>query len=116
MDDSYKRCAACRGELTPLTGADIARRVRELAPGWRVDARHIEKQFTFPDFLQALAFTNRVGELAEEDGHHPDIHLAWGSVRLVIWTHAVKGLTDSDFVLASKADRAFAAARTAARD
>ncbi|MDQ6801383.1 MAG: 4a-hydroxytetrahydrobiopterin dehydratase, partial [Acidobacteriota bacterium] len=63
------------------------------------------KEFRFPDFANALAFTNKIGAIAEEQGHHPDIHLAWGKVRVTIWTHAVDGMTRSDFVLAAKIDR-----------
>ncbi len=70
-----------------------------------VNEHHLERTFTFPDFLQALAFTNKVGALAEEQGHHPDIALAWGKVGITIWTHKIDGLTESDFVLAAKIDR-----------
>jgi len=74
--------------------------------GWNVvREHHLEKEFPFPDFAGALAFTNRVGALAEEQGHHPDIYLAWGKVRITIWTHKIDGLTRSDFVLAAKIDR-----------
>jgi len=65
---------------------------------------HLWKEFPFPDFKEALAFTNRVGAIAEQEGHHPDIHLAWGKVRVEIWTHKIDGLTRSDFVLAAKID------------
>ena len=70
-----------------------------------VGAHHLEREFTFPDFNNALAFTNRVGALAESEGHHPDIYLAWGKVGIKIWTHKIDGLTESDFVLAAKIDR-----------
>jgi len=77
----------------------------ELGNDWRVvKSHHLEKEYRFKNFRDALAFTVRVGELAEEQGHHPDIHLAWGKVRLTIWTHKIDGLTESDFVLAAKAD------------
>ncbi len=72
-------------------------------PGWRiVEDHHLEKEFTFPDFAQALAFVNRVGAVAEEVGHHPDIYLGWGKVRVQIWTHTVNGLTGKDFDLAGR--------------
>jgi 4a-hydroxytetrahydrobiopterin dehydratase len=72
-------------------------------PGWRiVENHHLEKEFTFPDFAQALAFVNRVGEVAEELDHHPDIYLAWGKVRVQMWTHTANGLTGKDFDLANK--------------
>ena len=73
--------------------------------GWRiVDGHHLEKTYDFPDFAQALAFTNRVGALAEEQGHHPEIHLGWGKVRLEIWTHTANGLSRKDFALAAAID------------
>jgi 4a-hydroxytetrahydrobiopterin dehydratase len=71
-----------------------------------VDDHHLEKEFTFEDFKSALEFTNRVGEIAEAEGHHPDIFLTWGQVVLKIWTHSVKGLSENDFILAAKADSA----------
>ena len=67
----------------------------------------MEKDFTFPDFAQALSFTNAVGAIAEREGHHPDIHLSWGKARVQIWTHKVDGLTRSDFILAAKIDQIF---------
>jgi len=72
-----------------------------------VQEHHLEKAYAFKDFKEALAFTNAVGEIAEREGHHPDIYLAWGKVGLSIWTHKIDGLTESDFVLAAKADQAF---------
>lgn len=73
--------------------------------GLRLPRRHLEKPFAFPDFRQALAFTNRVGELAEEIKHHPDIELSWGKVVVRIWTHKIDGLVEADFILAAKVDR-----------
>ena len=104
-DLTAKQCVPCRGGVPPLAGAELAARARELGDAWQVvDGHHLERTFPFPDFKSALAFTNRIGELAEAEGHHPDIHLAWGKVRLTIWTHKIDGLTESDFVLAAKAD------------
>ena len=89
-----------------MKGDTLVRLATELGGGWQVVAgHHLEKEYRFKDFREALAFTNRVGELAESQGHHPDIHLAWGKVKLTVWTHKVDGLTESDFVLAAKADR-----------
>jgi 4a-hydroxytetrahydrobiopterin dehydratase len=89
-----------------LKGEGLARLARELGGGWRVvEERQLEKEYPFKDFREALAFTNRVGEVAEAEGHHPDIYLAWGKVKLTIWTHKVNGLTESDFFLAAKADK-----------
>jgi 4a-hydroxytetrahydrobiopterin dehydratase len=79
--------------------------VRALGNGWTiVEGHHLEKQWTFPDFKSALAFTNRVGALAEEAEHHPDIHLAWGKVRIVSWTHTIDRLSGKDFALAAAVD------------
>lgn len=100
-----EKCEPCHGGVPPLRGEALQRLARELGSGWSVTAEHhLEKDFRFADFAEALAFTNRIGAIAEEEGHHPDIHLRWGSVRVEIWTHAVNGLTRSDFVLAAKVD------------
>jgi 4a-hydroxytetrahydrobiopterin dehydratase len=99
-------CVPCRGGVPALHGEELNALARELGDGWRVlSEHHLERGFRFPDFAQALAFTNRIGALAEEEGHHPDIHLGWGRVRIEIWTHAIDGLTRSDFILAAKIDR-----------
>lgn len=83
---------------------EIKRLLQELE-GWEVvDDHHLTKRYEFPDFASALVFTNEVGGLAEEEGHHPDIYLAWGKVQLEIWTHKINGLTESDFILAAKCD------------
>ena len=100
-----KECVPCKGGVAPLKGADLANLARQLKSGWHVtNEHHLEKEYKFKDFKEALAFTNKVGELAEAQGHHPDIYLAWGKVKLTIWTHKIDGLTESDFVLAAKAD------------
>lgn len=82
---------------------------RQLGSSWQVlNEHHLEKEYRFPNFADALAFTNRVGALAESVNHHPDIYLAWGKVRLTLWTHKIDGLTESDFVFAAKADTVLA--------
>ncbi|MDA2914185.1 4a-hydroxytetrahydrobiopterin dehydratase [Acidobacteriia bacterium AH_259_A11_L15] len=100
-----KQCVPCRGGVPPLKGpalADLQKQVQE----WTVvEEHHLVKTFKFPDFRKALEFTNRVGELAEEQGHHPDLLLAWGKVEVTLWTHAVNGLSESDFIMAAKIDR-----------
>lgn len=102
-----KTCVPCKGDVPPLAGAELERLEKELGGSWQaVDGHHLEKTYKFPNFVDALGFTNRVGAIAEEQGHHPDIHLGWGKVRLTIWTHAINGLTESDFILAAKADEA----------
>jgi 4a-hydroxytetrahydrobiopterin dehydratase len=98
-------CVPCRGGVPPLTAEEI-RPLQKQVPQWNVvNNHHIERQFSFPDFKTALGFVNRVGNLAEEQGHHPDILLAWGKVGITIWTHKIDGLTESDFILAAKIDR-----------
>ena len=98
-------CVPCRGGVPPLQGDELRELEQKLGGAWRtVDQHHLEKEFSFKDFREALAFTNQVGELAEVQGHHPDIFLAWGKVKLTIWTHKIDGLTESDFILAAKAD------------
>jgi 4a-hydroxytetrahydrobiopterin dehydratase len=100
-----EKCIPCRGGVPPLKGEELRSLARELGDAWRVvDEHHLERELAFPDFATALAFTNRVGAIAEEEGHHPDIYLAWGKVRIAIWTHKIDGLTRSDFVLAAKID------------
>ncbi len=104
-DLAQKACVPCRGGVPPLAGPELADLEAALGGGWRaVDEHHLEKAFGFEDFRSALDFTNRVGELAEEQGHHPDIYLSWGRVRTQIWTHKIDGLTESDFILAAKID------------
>jgi 4a-hydroxytetrahydrobiopterin dehydratase len=99
-------CAACRGEQPRLTEDEIAARRSSLDAEWAVvEARQLERTCPFPDFKEALAFANRVGEVAEAEGHHPELHVRWGAVRVVVWTYAVDGLTESDFALARNVDR-----------
>jgi 4a-hydroxytetrahydrobiopterin dehydratase len=100
-----KKCVPCRGGVPPLKGKDLEA-LHKVVPKWTVvDEHHITRSFSFPDFAQALAFVNRVGALAEEQGHHPDILLAWGKAEITLWTHKVNGLTESDFIMAAKIDR-----------
>jgi 4a-hydroxytetrahydrobiopterin dehydratase len=107
---SQQHCVPCRGGVPALKGDQLKVLARKLGGDWKVvEEHHLEKAYTFDDFQQALAFTNRVGEIAEREGHHPDIHLTWGRVVLSIWTHKIDGLTESDFVLAAKADDAYRA-------
>ena len=105
-----RECLACKGDVPPLKGEALQKLSRELDGQWRiVEDRQLEKEYKFNNFREALSFTNQVGELAEAVNHHPDIYLAWGKVKLQIWTHKINGLTESDFVLAAKADRLLSA-------
>jgi 4a-hydroxytetrahydrobiopterin dehydratase len=104
-DLAAKTCVPCRGGVPPLKGEELTG-LQKQVDGWNIiEEHHITKTFTFPDFRGALKFVNRVGELAEEQGHHPDILLAWGKVDITTWTHKINGLTESDFVLAAKIDQ-----------
>jgi 4a-hydroxytetrahydrobiopterin dehydratase len=118
-DLATRRCEPCAAGTPPLAGAELQRLLAQLS-GWSVigggssgasgGGGRLEKEYRFPDFRRALAFVNRVGEVAEQEGHHPDIELGWGRVKLTVWTHSIGGLSENDFILAAKADRALAAA------
>src|SRR3972149_390953 len=98
-DLARKKCVPCRGGVPPLKGAALTSLVEQLGGDWTVvDEHHLEKAFAFKNFRQALEFANSLGELAEAEGHHPDILLRWGSVRVTLYTHKVDGLTESDFI------------------
>jgi 4a-hydroxytetrahydrobiopterin dehydratase len=100
-----KHCVPCRGGVPPLRGEAIVELHRQLHSDWRVvDEHHLERTFRLADFRAALTLTNRVGELAEAEGHHPDLCLGWGRVTVQIWTHKIDGLTESDFVFAARTD------------
>jgi 4a-hydroxytetrahydrobiopterin dehydratase len=99
------QCVPCRGGVPPLTPDQIEPLRAQLEPGWElVDHHHLEREYRFEDFQQGLEFVNRVGGMAEEQGHHPDLYLAWGRVRVEVWTHKIDGLTESDFIFAAKCD------------
>jgi 4a-hydroxytetrahydrobiopterin dehydratase len=103
-----KTCVPCRGGVPPLKGKDLANFHHQLVDPaqWNiVSEHHLVRSYKFPDFKSALAFVNKVGAVAEAQGHHPDILLGWGKVEITTWTHAVDGLTESDFILAAKIDR-----------
>ena len=106
-DLAAKQCVPCKGGVPPLAGEPLEKLLAQLGPnGWQVvSGHHLDKSYTFDDFSSALAFVNRVGAVAEGEGHHPDIYLSWGKVRLTVWTHKIEGLTQSDFVFAAKADQ-----------
>ena len=88
-----------------MKGEKISSLHKQLKEGWEViDEHHLEKTILFPDFKAAMAFTVKVGDLSEQEGHHPDIHLSYGKVKIIIWTHKIDGLSESDFILAAKCD------------
>lgn len=105
---ALRKCTPCVVGAVPLKGEALSSLAMQLSEGWAViEDHHLEKRFSFKNFKQALAFTNLVGKVAEEEGHHPNIFLAWGEVTLQIWTHKVDGLTESDFILAAKVEAEF---------
>ncbi len=103
-----RNCIPCKGGVPPLDAESIQDLLTQLGNGWRaIDDHHLHKEFRLGNFAEALAFTNSVGVIAEEQNHHPDIYLAWGKVGITIWTHKIDGLTESDFVFAAKCEEAF---------
>jgi 4a-hydroxytetrahydrobiopterin dehydratase len=102
-----KTCIPCRGDVPALKGGDLNSLNREVSQWQVVTEHHITRAFTFSDFRKALDFVNRVGELAEQQGHHPNILLAWGKAEVTLWTHKIDGLTESDFIMAAKIDRLY---------
>ncbi len=103
-DLASRTCVPCRGGVPPMRGDEIKQFLAEL-DGWEVvNDHHLLKTYAFKDFREALAFVNRVGQLSEAQGHHPDICFGWGRCEITIWTHKIDGLTESDFILAAKID------------
>ena len=101
-----QRCVPCEGGVPALSGAEVQAYLARLGGEWTLSSeRHLEKELRFPDFASALMFANRVGELAETEGHHPDMLVGWGRVKIYLWTHAADGLTSNDFILAAKISR-----------
>ena len=102
-----QKCEPCEKGGKALEGKELEALGNELGAEWKVvNSHHLEKLFKFKDFVGALEFTNRIGAIAEKEGHHPDIYLTWGKVRVEIFTHTVNGLTKSDFILAAKIEGA----------
>ncbi len=105
---AQRRCVPCKGGVPPLKGDALMSVHKKLENGWQViEEHHLEKEFAFKNFRQALDFTNKIGEVAETEGHHPDIYLAWGKVKVLVWTHKINGLTESDFIYAAKTDQCY---------
>ena len=104
---AHEACEACTGSTPVVTGAELDELRSELHAGWSLDEDHrrIRRSWKFPDFAEAFAFAMRVGFIAENEGHHPDLVVGWGRCEVVLTTHAVKGLTRNDFIVAAKVDR-----------
>ena len=101
-----KHCLPCEASAKPFTREQAEEYLKQ-TPGWGLDedAKKIKKRFKFKDFREALAFVNKIGELAESEGHHPDIEFGWGYAKIKLTTHAIAGLSENDFILAAKIDR-----------
>jgi 4a-hydroxytetrahydrobiopterin dehydratase len=110
MDELYKKkCIACDGNITPFDISEIHKYLKKV-DGWDVKSGndknyYLEKNFKFQNFIESQKFVNKVGSTAELEGHHPDIYFGWGHAKIKIFTHAIKGLAESDFILAAKIDR-----------
>ncbi|RAP30730.1 4a-hydroxytetrahydrobiopterin dehydratase [Candidatus Marinamargulisbacteria bacterium SCGC AG-343-D04] len=103
-----KTCIPCKEGIDPLQKEHYSPLLSQLEHGWNVvDEKYLEKTFLFKNFEIALEFTNRIGEIAENEGHHPDIFLSWGKVVVTLFTHKINGLSESDFILASKLEAPF---------
>lgn len=101
-----KYCTPCRKSAVPLKGDALKSLQEELDPDWVVvDEHHLSKTYRFANFVKPLEVLNQIAKLAEEEGHHPDLYLAWGILRVDVWSHTIDGLTESDFILCAKIDR-----------
>jgi len=106
-DLAGRHCVPCRAGTPALAGAELERFAAQL-PAWKVvDEHHLERAFQFPNFVTALAFVNKIGDIAEQEGHHPDLTLGWGRVGVVTYTHSINGLSESDFILAAKTEQLY---------
>jgi 4a-hydroxytetrahydrobiopterin dehydratase len=113
MDANYKlskkTCVPCSKATPPLKGHQLVELHKQLGNGWQViEEHHLEKEYLFSDFSKALVFTNKIGAIAEQEGHHPDILLVYGKVKIQLWTHKIDGLSENDFIIAAKCDGVYA--------
>ncbi len=105
MELENKKCVPCEGGVPVIKGDDIENYSCQLKTNWDVvDEKMIRKEFLFPDFVAAMGFANKVGDIAEEEAHHPDLHISYGKVIVELWTHAIDGLSENDFIVAAKID------------
>ncbi|PXF25362.1 MAG: 4a-hydroxytetrahydrobiopterin dehydratase [Thaumarchaeota archaeon] len=101
MDFTQKKCVSCETGGDPLPDSEVQNNL----PNWELDGKMIHREFEFQDFKDAMVFVNKVADLAESEGHHPDITIHWNKVRLDLWTHSMNGLSENDFIVASKIDK-----------
>ena len=105
-DLASRECLPCKDGTPPIKGAQMLSFTQALGNGWNIiNEHHLEREFKFPNFVSALAFTNQIGDMAERIGHHPDFELGWGRVKLILFTHKINGLSEADFVFAAKINR-----------
>ena len=105
-DLAKKTCTPCKGGVPPLKGVKLDELQEKLKNDWKIiKEHHLEKEYSFKNFKEALSFTIKIGELAENQGHHPDIWFGWGYAKIKIFTHKIKGLVESDFILAAKINK-----------
>ena len=108
MELASKKCIPCSGGIPPMEKKEIDKYLNNLGNGWKVNSKgHINKEYKFQDFIEAMKFANKIAEIAEKEGHHPDLHISWGSCKVEIWTHKINGLAESDFYLAAKIEEIF---------
>ena len=108
MSLADQKCVPCKGGVPPMDQDRAQELLQELEEGWHLNADgHLERTYSFSSFADAMAFANRVGDIAEQQNHHPDLHVAWGRCTVEIWTHKIQGLTESDFYFAAKADQVY---------
>ena len=105
MDLSSKKCVPCEGGITPLTPAEAEEFKKYIREDWEYLGNRISKEYLFVNFLHTMDFVNSVAELAEKEGHHPVMHVYYSRVIIELWTHAINGLSENDFILASKIDK-----------
>jgi 4a-hydroxytetrahydrobiopterin dehydratase len=106
MDLSKKKCIPCEGGIPPLTGNEITEYKKQISADWIViDNNKITKEFYFVSYRQTMDFINKVADIAEEEGHHPVLHIYFGRAVAELWTHSINGLSENDFILAAKIDK-----------
>ena len=106
MELEKRKCVPCEGGIPPLTEDEILEYITVINKGWIVsEDKKITRDFNFVNFKHTMEFVNKVAEIAEEEGHHPVLHIGYGSAAVELWTHAIDGLSENDFILAAKIDR-----------
>jgi 4a-hydroxytetrahydrobiopterin dehydratase len=106
MDLSTKKCKPCEGGVPPLDQKEVAEFKKHISDNWKIlEMKKITREFSFVNYLHTMEFVNKVAGLAEEEGHHPDMHVYYGKVVIELWTHSINGLSENDFIMASKIDK-----------